>query len=65
MKDTETTAKELVEKFRGVYGISWNSAKQCALICVDEMMLSYEAEDGDHATQYYYWQQVRTAINQL
>lgn len=70
-KEADGKAKELVEKF--MYELMFITniadrlpiAKQCALICVDEMMLSYEAEDGDHATQYYYWQQVRTAINQL
>lgn len=53
--------QELVKKFqyrqRGLV-VTMNEAKQCALICVDEIM---RAIDREHA----YWEQVKTEIEKL
>ena len=48
----------------------YEKAKQCALICVDEIMnlglLYGDAPFGDGGKQFYsYWQQVKTEIKKL
>jgi hypothetical protein len=54
-------AKELVEK----YAIwSWNEAKQCALIAVDEV-LNFIHTDAFSYTNEEYWQQVKQEIDKL
>jgi len=54
-------AKELVDKF------SWidcsSDAKQCALICVDEMLEELGEEYLPRA--YKYWQEVKQEIEKL
>lgn len=66
-------AEELVGKmiphtrvFHGVLG--WedyqDSAKQCALIAVDEIINQYYTHT-DNVTQHEYWQQVKQEINKL
>ena len=52
-------AKELVEKLSyHSYMNSTESAKQCALIAVDEIITIQVVKDG-------YWQQVKTEIGKL
>jgi hypothetical protein len=53
-------AKELVEK----YAIwSWNEAKQCALIAVDEIL---KALPEDYQNDIWsYWQEVKQEIEKL
>ena len=69
-KGAEGKAKELVEKFHyqicNDNGLSENDstefcAKQCAIICVDEILKCYNWPSHE----LNHWQQVRTAINQL
>jgi len=58
-------AKELVENFycnidfNECYQGSKTSAKQCALICVDEILNFYDRVDLE------YWQEVKQEINKL
>ena len=48
-------AKELVNKFLQIYDGRVPQAKQCALICVDEMLGIYDIEgyDGDDIEMAY------------
>jgi len=79
------SAQHLVEKFYNVEdtewtvdngcGISWNEAKQCALIAVDNMLticsttkIVYLEINGNKLTQFtedFYWKQVRNEIEKL
>ena len=76
MRGTKEKAKELVEKFYNVEdtewtvdngcGISWNEAKQCALICVNELLTFREAlfiNEGSMA--YLYLKEVKEEIEKL
>ena len=66
-------AKELVDKYkyRIVRGVkieqmSISLAKQCALICVDEILEShYKVLVGVIPKTYDYWQEVKREINKL
>jgi small-conductance mechanosensitive channel len=66
-------AKELVDKYkyRIVRGVeieqmSISLAKQCALICVDEILEShYKVLVGVMPKTYDYWQEVKREINKL
>jgi hypothetical protein len=68
MKTPKEKAEELVNKM-WVYALpnangSWQNAKQCALIAVDEILSTlydyhYDSESG----AYEYWQEVKTEIN--
>lgn len=72
-------AKELIDKFlpltdECVYPKNYNqlqfqtspnieNSKECALICVDEIMDEHFGEDTDYSyRRYNYWQQVRNEI---
>jgi hypothetical protein len=87
----QESAQNLVEKFYNVEdtewtvdngcGISWNEAKQCALIAVDEMLpicstikIVYSNTtihpklnytELTHYTEDFYWKQVRNEIEKL
>lgn len=52
-------AKELVMRFRR-FGLSWDNCKQCALICVDEIMETQKAWGLNP-----YWEEVKTEIEKL
>ena len=59
-------AKELIDKM-WIYSIpnangSWNNAKQCALICVDEIL---NAVTTIADKKYDYWQEVKKQIELL
>lgn len=61
-------AKELVEKFIEFADGSHEWAKQCALICVDEVMDSITAEaDGLNIAfdKTLYWSEVKEEIEKL
>ena len=69
-------AEELYSKFSKALDFEHNffsvkeEAKQCALICVDEIMnlglLYGDAPFGDGGKQFHsYWQQVKTEIEKL
>ena len=70
-KEAEQVAKELVEKF--MYELMFITniadrlpiAKQCALICVDEILDCKHGWNKETSSFVAHWQQVRTAINQL
>jgi hypothetical protein len=65
-------AKELIDKM-WIYSIpnangSWNNAKQCALICVDEilnLMIKNFEWDINHNGNIDYWQEVKKEIEAL
>ena len=65
-------AKELVDRFLSIKGADdcGNSysyvAKQCALICVDEILEShYKVFVGVMPKVYDYWQEVKQEINKI
>jgi len=74
---TKEKAKELVEKFRFYLGNSNDGeefyvddldAKQCALICVDEILKSLNNIEGQHSTLYEeedYFKEVKQEIEKL
>ena len=70
-KEATLKAKELVEKFfRADSGdidchITWSAAKQCALICCDEILNCKHGWNKETSSFVAYWQQVRTAINKI
>ena len=55
-------AKELVNKFLQIYDGRVPQAKQCTLICVDEML---EELGEDLKLAYNYWTEVKQEINKL
>lgn len=62
-------AKELIERFMTPidelhsYPMCFDTAKQCALICVDEIIDEFFGDDSAFGTRRYnYWQQVRNEI---
>ncbi len=70
---TKEKAKELIEKFRYNDSIPQSrmeeyKAKQCAIICVDEIIQQFKEELSANVTGHYkidYWQQVKTEIQSL
>ena len=63
--EAKEKAKELVDKFTFTCiecDYDWK-AKQCALICVDEIINIIDAED--QFILYNYWQQVKQEIDKL
>lgn len=76
--EAKEKAKELVNEFRKKLGIPskhYDKAKQCALICVDEIIKSQYRDlldmfDEDFANanidnQSNYWNEVKQEINKL
>jgi hypothetical protein len=64
-------AEELVRKYY-TFGInkegqtlSWLEAKQCASICVDEILKDREEIDGIRVINDPYWEQVKKEIEKL
>ena len=53
---------ELVNKFLQIYDGRVPQAKQCTLICVDEML---EELGEELKLAYNYWQEVKQEINKL
>jgi len=73
MSDAKFKAIELVSKFfnndfKNTYGfdLAELEVKQCALICVDEVIDShYKLLGGVNTSVYKYWQEVKEEINKL
>ena len=72
MTPTEIKAKELVEKYyKSLFDIKlsdthiMNSARQCAIICVDEIikLLDIEGYGNDYIIKF--WQQVLTHLKEM
>jgi hypothetical protein len=70
------SAQHLVEKFYNVEdtewivdngcGITWNEAKQCALIAVDEIIEAIDWHEFEHPNKEFdYWQEVKEEIEKL
>jgi hypothetical protein len=65
----EEKAVEIVGKFmryvshwpKGEYDVQKDNAKQCALICVDEIL----SIDGNYLIERTFWQKVKQAIIDL
>ena len=62
-------AKELFDRFYEIepvepiyFGVNIGQAKQCALICVDEII---EAESNYYPNEINYWQEVKEEISKL
>lgn len=61
-------ARELVSDFYDIdpedalqYGMEWKMSKECALICVDEILkLPFEKQ-----SERNYWEEVKNEINKL
>jgi len=53
------------------YGKSWEIAKRCAVVCVDEIYKlplkigMYLDEFADKESYYSFWEDVKTAINKI
>lgn len=67
MKTPEDKAKELIEKFKKVGCRSFeeaedNSAKQCALICVEEMLEWEICPPFARSDNYKYWEMVKNNL---
>jgi len=64
-------AKELFDKFMKPrdawhkYPMCFDTAKQCAIIAVDEILNHHSQEQGLYRIDTYYWQQVKTEIENL
>ena len=62
-------AKELVDKmtenFPFDYDIARRQAKQCAIICVDQIIMVTPAMRGDNIRIENYWQSVKQEIEKL
>jgi hypothetical protein len=52
-----------VDDIMGNYPMCFDTAKQCALIAVDEIISSIDAEE--HFILYNYWQKVKQEIKNL
>jgi hypothetical protein len=75
MNSSKEKAEELVEKFIAptkVYHehLGWvnylDSAKECALIAVDEILNTIEySSQADELSKISYWEQVKNEINKL
>jgi hypothetical protein len=63
MKDPKEKAKELMLKFYHTDLTGQLDAKECALICVNEIMA--EIIEFEVTPRVRYWQQVKTEINNL
>lgn len=61
-------AKQLYEQYEFVYIQNYTSAhevKQCALICVEEILNTFTYPDTDFGAVIHYWQSVKTEIEKL
>lgn len=75
MTPHEIKAKELVEKFEYAEGwqtqnISKDYAKQCAIICVDEIIKEYDTKilsgrPSHLESRKHFWKEVKQSINNL
>jgi hypothetical protein len=69
--EAKEKAKELIDKYKPLCGGYWGGkinkefAKQCALIAVEEILNHHSQEQGLYRIDTYYWQQVKTEINNL
>ncbi len=73
MKEAENKAKELIEKYSVQVLEQWNSvdwrrgiAKDCALICCDEIIAAQPTEtntQGYKVSKTEYWLAVKESIN--
>ena len=69
--EAKEKSKELIDKYKPLCGGYWGGkinkefAKQCALIAVDEILKHHSQEQGLYRIDTYYWQQVKTEINNI
>jgi hypothetical protein len=64
---TQEKAKELVDKMLFCYQghIDEYTAKQCALIAVDEILNHHSQEQGLYRIDTYYWKEVKQEIEKI
>lgn len=67
LKLISMTAKEkamdlVYDMYNAVFGMEWEMAKQCALICANEIL---NAVTTIADKKYEYWQEVKEEINKL
>jgi hypothetical protein len=70
MSNAKEKAKELVLNFLRIENntpewFNTHIAKQCAIIAVDEILNHHSQEQGLYRIDTYYWQQVKTEINNI
>ena len=71
MEETEKKAKELVDKFFNnksnvmTHAAAINESKQCALICIEEIIASNPREPENNISVPLYWLEVKVAIKNL
>lgn len=70
--DSKTKAKELVDKYYHVFNcIAFEKAKECALICVDEIIKENEDMGEQHGIvdelvkNIKYWEECKKEIQKL
>ena len=59
---------EQIEMLKDYEGMNFELAKQCALICVEEIVKNMNWSDmdkGDAMNDHDYWQNVKSEINEL
>ena len=70
MSNPQEKAKELALKFHEgdllFDDLSWNQAKQCALIAVDEILEAIDWHEFEYPNEHFeYWHEVKDEINKL
>lgn len=55
----------LVDNVMGIYPMCFRTSKQCALIAVDEILMSYDTKHLIYPKEVKYWQQVKQEIEKL
>lgn len=71
MNSPKEKAKQLFDKFMKPidgwhkYPMCYDTSKQCSIIAVDEILNHHSQEQGLYRIDTYYWQQVKTEIENL
>jgi hypothetical protein len=70
MIPTEKKAREIYERFHEIKNLNNYEAKQCVLICVDEIIEECSnwtggTNDGWDRKRFDYWQEVKNHIEKL
>lgn len=71
MNSPKEKAKQLFDKFMKPvdgwhkYPMCFDTSKQCSIIAVDEILNHHSQEQGLYRIDTYYWEQVKTEIENL
>lgn len=58
-------AKRLIDKFSDGGMRNWSKAKECALICVDEVVRQIPVRPGNYDPTFEYWRKVKQEIEKM